>query len=75
MATPLELFTRHDADGIPVVTAAGEIDMSNAARFADALGAAAPNGGQFAVDLTEVEYLDSAGINVLFTYAPRIRPR
>ena len=48
MATPLELSTRADADGIPVVTVAGEIDMSNADRFRDALGlaaAAAVDGG------------------------------
>ena len=41
MATPLELSTRPGADGIPVVTVAGEIDMSNADRFRDALGLAA----------------------------------
>ena len=50
MATPLELSTRPGADGIPVVTVAGEIDMSNADRFRDALGlaaAAAADGGSF----------------------------
>ena len=36
MATPLKLSTRPGADGIPVVTVAGEIDMSNADRFRDA---------------------------------------
>ena len=74
MATPLELSTRPGADGIPVVTAVGEIDMSNADRFRDALGlAAAPTGGSFVVDLTGVEYLDSAGVHALFEHAPRIR--
>ena len=75
MATPLELSTRASADGIPVVTVAGEIDMSNAGRFRDALGlaAAAVDGGSFVVDLTGVEYLDSAGVHVLFAYASRIR--
>ena len=75
MATPLELSTRPGADGIPVVTVAGEIDMSNADRFRDALGlaAAAADGGSFVVDLTGVEYLDSAGVHVLFAYAARIR--
>jgi anti-sigma B factor antagonist len=67
VATPLELSTRASADGIPVVTVAGEIDMSNAGRFRDALGlaAAAVDGGSFVVDLTGVEYLDSAGVHVL----------
>jgi anti-sigma B factor antagonist len=79
VATPLELSTRPGADGIPVVTVAGEIDMSNADRFRDALGlaatavAAGADGGSFVVDLTGVEYLDSAGVHVLFAHAARIR--
>jgi anti-anti-sigma factor len=75
VATPLELSTRANADGIPVVTVAGEIDMSNADRFRDALGlaAAAVDGGSFVVDLTGVEYLDSAGVHALFAHASRIR--
>ena len=76
MPTPLELSTRPGADGIPVVTVAGEIDMSNADRFRDALGlaaAAAADGGSFVVDLTGVEYLDSAGVHALFKHAARIR--
>ena len=75
MATALELSTRPGPDGIPVVTVAGEIDMSNADRFRDALGlaAAAADGGSFVVDLTGVEYLDSAGVHALFAHASRIR--
>ena len=94
MATLLEISTRPGADGIPVVTVAGEIDMSNAERFRDALSAAAggadgaaggsdgaagdaargaDGGGSFVVDLTRVEYLDSAGVHALFGYASRIR--
>jgi len=56
-----------------VVTAVGEIDMNDADQFRDALGLAAPDGGRFVVDLTGVEYLDSADIHVLFAYASRIR--
>ena len=75
MATPLELSTRPGTDGIPVVTVADEIDMSNADRFRDALGlaAAVADGGSFVVDLTGVEYLDSAGVHALFEHAARIR--
>lgn len=76
MPTALELSTRPGPDGIPVVTVAGEIDMSNADRFRDALGlaaAAAADGGSFVVDLTGVEYLDSAGVHALFEHAARIR--
>ena len=70
MATPLELSTRRDADGTPVVAAVGEIDMSNAGRFRDALGQAAADGGPLVVDLTGVEYLDSAGVHALSAFTP-----
>ena len=72
MATPLELSTRRGPDGIPVVNAVGEIDMSNAEVFRAALAAAA-DGGEFVVDLTRVEYLDSAGIHALYAVGPRVR--
>jgi anti-sigma B factor antagonist len=74
MATPLELSTRRGPDGTPVVIAVGEIDMSNADTFSDALGQAASEaasaGGRLVVDLTRVEYLDSAGVHALFAYTP-----
>ena len=81
MATPLELSTRHDGDGTLVVSAVGEIDMSNVDQFRAALGAAATalgeaagaSGDRFVVDLTGVDYLDSAGIHALYTVAPRVR--
>jgi anti-sigma B factor antagonist len=87
VATPLEISTQPGADGIPVVTVAGEIDMSNAERFRDALGLAAASAassaataggggagdGSFVVDLTGVDYLDSAGVHALFGHASRIR--
>ena len=70
MATSLELSTRRDADGGLVVTAVGEIDMSNADRFRDDLGQAVSDDGRLVVDLTGVEYLDSAGVRVLFAFTP-----
>ncbi len=74
MATPLELSTRHDGDGTLVVSAVGEIDMSNVDQFRAALGAAAgASGDRFVVDLTGVDYLDSAGIHALYTVVPRVR--
>jgi anti-sigma B factor antagonist len=72
MATSLELSTRPGPDGTAVVTAVGEIDMSNADKFQDALSQAAA-GGPVVVDLTRVEYLDSAGVHVLFAHAPGLR--
>jgi anti-sigma B factor antagonist len=76
VTAPLELSTRRNDDGSTVLTAAGEIDMSNAARFGAALGeaaAAGQAGAGFIVDLTAVSYLDSAGLTALLPHASRIR--
>ncbi|GAA4609305.1 anti-anti-sigma factor [Actinoplanes octamycinicus] len=73
MTTALTLTTGQDAAGAVVLTAVGEIDMSNAESFAAALGEARPVDGQpLLVDLTAVEYLDSAGLAALFEHAERI---
>jgi anti-sigma B factor antagonist len=73
MTTRLKLSTQREADGTPVVIAVGEIDMSNAGSFRDALSQAATDGDRFVVDLTAVRYLDSAGLNALFTHLSRIQ--
>ncbi|WP_430782724.1 STAS domain-containing protein [Actinoplanes sp. G11-F43] len=61
----------------PVLAAAGEIDMSNAETFATALASAvsAAAGRPLTVDLTAVQYLDSAGLAALFTQADHIEVR
>ncbi len=51
-----------------MVKAVGEIDLSNTAAFAAALS---DTPGPLVVDLTEVHYIDSAGMSVLFTHAER----
>lgn len=77
MATPLSVGTRVRDDGAAVLTVTGEIDLSNIDMFqtaiADAMTPASHDGGVLTVDLTGVEYLDSAAIDVLFGYADRIR--
>jgi anti-sigma B factor antagonist len=73
MTTPLTLATGQGPDGAPVLTATGEIDMSNAETFAASLGdAVTPAGPALVVDLTAVQYLDSAGLAALFQHADRI---
>lgn len=72
MTSPLKLTTR-DMDGQTVLAAAGEIDMSNAADFRGALDQAGSADTGFVVDLTGVDYLDSAGLTALLPYAPRIK--
>ncbi|MFF8828602.1 STAS domain-containing protein [Streptomyces sp. NPDC015131] len=67
--TPLTLTPGRRADGTTLLTAVGEIDMSNTDALAEALDSAS---GPVVLDLTGVEYLDSAGLNVLFSHADRL---
>ncbi|WP_127502703.1 STAS domain-containing protein [Actinoplanes solisilvae] len=74
MSTPLTCTTGRRPDGAVVLTATGEIDMSNAASFAAALAdTASSGGGEFVVDLTAVDYIDSAGLAAIFPHADRLR--
>jgi anti-anti-sigma factor len=77
MSTPLTLDTARSNDGVPVLLAVGEIDLSNVDTFDQALGTAtaeaASSGATLTVDLSGVEYLDSAAINALFARADHIR--
>lgn len=74
MATPLDVGTERRADGTTVLTAVGELDMSNVAVFGDAIAAAraASDGAILLVDLSGVDYLDSGAINILFEHADAI---
>jgi anti-anti-sigma factor len=76
MATPLRLDTDRRADGVLVLSASGEIDLSNVDAFTDALSGAvntSNDGAVLTVDFSEVEYLDSGAINTLFAYTDQIR--
>ena len=70
MTTPLTLSLDRRPDGQSVLTAVGEIDMSNAGQLRDALAQAGT--GPVLIDLTAVGYLDSAGLTVLFAHADHI---
>jgi len=65
----VEVSTVH---GTKIVRVSGEIDLSNAARVRDAIGAAVPDLPVVIVDLRGTEYLDSAGIAMLFRLAERL---
>jgi anti-anti-sigma factor len=53
-------------DGVPVVAAPEEIDITNAARLRAALlQAAAPGNGTLVVDMSRTQFCDSAALNVL----------
>lgn len=72
MSTPLTLTHARRPDGGRVLTVAGEIDMSNSGELAAAVEAELDGGGVVLVDLTRVEYLDSAGLSILLLHAERI---
>ncbi|MCX5000309.1 STAS domain-containing protein [Streptomyces longwoodensis] len=69
MTTPLTLTPARRPDGTAQLTAVGEIDMSNAGVLADSLRGTS---GRIVLDLTRVQYLDSAALNVLFQHAERL---
>ena len=75
MSTALTFATGPGPDGAVVLAATGEIDMSNAEAFSAALAAGREQAadGTLVVDLTRVEYLDSAGLAVLFPHADHVR--
>ena len=76
MPTMLSLSSTRRDDGNLVLIAAGEIDLSNIGAFNHALATAtteaANSGGTLTVDLSAIEYLDSAAINALFAHADHI---
>ncbi|WP_155370938.1 STAS domain-containing protein [Catellatospora vulcania] len=67
--TPLTISSALKPDGTTALTVRGEIDMSNTVVLADAIGSAP---GRVLLDFAAVEYLDSAGLAVLFAHADRI---
>jgi HptB-dependent secretion and biofilm anti anti-sigma factor len=76
MVTALTVSADRDPDGTPLLVAAGEIDLSNVETFTHALAtiieAADDAGGTVTVDLSAVEYLDSAAIGTLSVHADQV---
>jgi len=67
-------FTTHGH--VVVARMSGEVDMSNATEMVAAIGSAATNQMTGVVlDLSDVEYLDSAGIHLVFTLRENLRAR
>lgn len=72
MTTELRFTAGRREDGTEVLAVTGEIDMSNSDAFATAIASALPGHGRLVVDLTAVEYLDSAGLTAMFVHADQI---
>lgn len=61
---------------VVVATLTGEVDLSNATQICDAIGEATPNTALGAVlDLSSVDYLDSAGIHLIYRLRENLRAR
>jgi anti-anti-sigma factor len=61
---------------LQVVRLAGEVDITNAARLEEDISDAVPNDAAgLVIDLSDTEYLDSAGIRMLFELGQRLRGR
>ena len=61
-------------DGVPIVTAPEEIDITNAAGLQAALlDAAGPGSAMVVVDMSGTRFCDSAGLNALVTADRRAR--
>jgi anti-sigma B factor antagonist len=62
--------------GVLCARIAGEIDMSNATELRVAITDATPNSAMgIVIDLSELEYLDSAGIHLIYRLRESLRAR
>ncbi|WP_187368984.1 STAS domain-containing protein [Baekduia soli] len=60
---PFRIDARPRAGGATVLAVAGEVDLVSAPELAAAIAAA--GGGPVVVDLSEVVFMDSSGLNVI----------
>jgi len=74
-AVPLASVSRHQRDGVIVASVQGEIDVSNAAQLFDELTQFSNQVLGLVVDLGGVEYLDTAGIALLYDLHLRLKRR
>ncbi len=62
--------------GVPVARLRGEIDLTHVTGLADALSAAVPDGDRgLVLDLDAVDYLDSAGLHLIYDIARALAAR
>lgn len=63
-------------DAVMVARLTGEVDLSNARSIEEAIAVATPNQTVgVVVDLSELDYLDSAGIQLLYRLREQLRVR
>jgi anti-anti-sigma factor len=65
-----------ERDGIVIATIVGEVDLSNtSALLADLAEAVANSSPGLLLDLSEVEFMDSSGVHMLYDLAERLANR
>jgi len=65
-----------DEGRVVIARLTGELDLSNTANIGGALAERVPNGAlALILDLTDLEYLDSAGIHLIYELRERLRAR
>jgi anti-anti-sigma factor len=63
-------------DAVVVASVRGELDISNAPSTGESIADSIPNDARgLVVDFTELEFLDSSGISMLFNLARRLSER
>ena len=65
-----------DRDGIVVARLAGELDIAGAPRVSDAIAEAVPTTSPgLVIDFSELKFIDSSGVAMLFGLARRLNGR
>jgi anti-anti-sigma factor len=64
---PVRVFATRQPDGSPAVKVVGDLDMRAAGCFAAGLAAVPDDRSPLVVDMAEVGFIDSTGLNVLLS--------
>jgi anti-sigma B factor antagonist len=65
-----------ERDGVVVAHVSGELDLAGAPRIGETIGQAVPNSARaLVVDFTDVGFIDSSGVAMLFTLSRRLASR
>lgn len=71
----MQQFTEHQIDGVAVVRAVGAVDMLTAPQLQEVVTAVLTRGAtRLVVDMTQVDFLGSAGMQVLMTTRNQLGP-
>jgi len=63
-------------DSLIIASLTGEVDISNAPSVEEAIASAIPNhASAIILDLTELEYIDSAGISLIYRLREKLQVR